>query len=144
MSFYNLSYFSESRLDDLVIDTRSEIEKILQVAQRRNARVSVTGALMFNEQRFTQVLEGSEVAVRSIFASIEQDVRHSGVTILATGTVPYRRFTSWTMAFVGTSKVARAYYRDYVGDRVEWRGMTNDRMAELMLKMISLDQGGDL
>lgn len=140
MSIYSLAYVSHSRLDDLTLDTRFEIEKILQVARLRNAAEAVTGALMFNEQRFTQVLEGEESAVRRIMASIQRDARHIDIVILASGRLAHRSFSSWRMAFAGTSDVAQAYYSDFVADRLMRKAMSSQTLCQLMLRMIALDE----
>ena len=140
MSLYSVAYISHSRLDDLVLDTRVEIEKILQVAQRRNAASDVTGALMFNDRMFTQVLEGDEGAVHAIFSSIERDARHRDIAVLETGNIVRRSFPVWSMAYAGTSEVAKVYYKDYMADQSDWQNMTRPRVCELMLRMISLDQ----
>jgi hypothetical protein len=113
MPIYSLSYHSRNRIEDLTFDTLSEIDKILAVAAARNAANEVTGALMFNEGRFTQILEGRKADVWTIFDSIRRDSRHSDVTVLATQSSIARRFNSWEMAFVGTSPAARTYYNNY-------------------------------
>lgn len=141
MPLYNFAYVSQSRLDDLALGTRFEIDRILQIAQVRNAAAGVTGALMFNERKFTQVLEGDESAVRDIMHSIERDPRHSDIVILATGAVPHRSFTSWSMAFAGTSEVAKAHYQQFVADRLLQKAMTGQKLCQLMLELISLDEG---
>lgn len=140
MSIFSIAYVSDSRLDDLVIDTRVEIAKILEVARLRNATAGVTGALMFNERMFTQVLEGEESAVRSIMAAIQRDPRHRDISILATGRVPYRSFISWSMAFAGTSEGARAYYSAFAADRIMSKAITSQALCQLMLRMIAIDQ----
>jgi len=140
MSIYSLAYVSHSRLDDLTLDTRVEINSILEVARLRNATAGVTGALMFNEHMFTQVLEGEESAVRGIMSVIQRDPRHRDITILATGMVPYRSFTSWRMAFAGTSEVARTYYAAFAADRIMRKAITSQALCQLMLRMIALDE----
>jgi hypothetical protein len=140
MTLYSLAYVSRSRLDDLVLDPRIEIEKILQVSRSRNKKIDITGVLMFNEQMFTQVLEGAERDVCTVFGSIERDARHADVSVLATGPVEYRRFASWKMAYAGTSEASRAYYRKYVQSRASWAAMSGEKICELMLAMIAIDE----
>ena len=69
MKIHTISYHSRNRIEDLTANTLSEIEKILIVARSRNAALNVTGALMFNEGRFTQILEGDRQPVTDIFDS---------------------------------------------------------------------------
>lgn len=141
MSIYSLSYHSRNLVEDLTLDSLSEMNKILEVALSRNSANGVTGALMFNEGKFTQVLEGDQDAVKKIFDSIQRDPRHTDVSVLATQTARARRFSSWAMAFVGTSSAARAYYNNYtVTTPLFAKTVQQDKLCQLMLEMIELDQ----
>lgn len=96
---------------------------------------------MFNEGKFTQILEGERPAVESIFESIRHDPRRAHVTILATQTTMARRFESWAMAFVGTSPAARAYYKTFTTNTELFsKTILQDNLCRLMLEMIDLDQ----
>lgn len=52
------------------------------------------------DERFVQVLEGDESAVRTLFAHIEKDPRHDSVAILEADLVAGRVFSRWAMAKV--------------------------------------------
>ena len=98
---------------------------------------------MFNEGRFTQILEGSESAVSKIFRSIKKDARHSDINVIATQTIQNRRFQTWAMAFVGTSEPARRYYQNTIGSpEFEWKRVNNDKLCQLLLELIELDAVG--
>ena len=66
----------------------------------------VTGALLFNEDLFAQVLEGPLEAVEQIFEQIQRDQRHSDVTILESGPAVERDFPEWSMAFAPMNRTA--------------------------------------
>lgn len=138
---FTLSYVSQSRIEHLTDGGRSEIENILHVSRERNHALNITGALFFNEGCFTQVLEGSESAVREVFHSIERDRRHAKVTVLATDVSNTKKFSEWSMAFVGTSDAARTHYASFVKkDGSYWRNITNQTLCLLMLELIELDR----
>jgi hypothetical protein len=139
LDIYSLAYASTSCLDDLVLDPKTEIDNILQVAQLRNAPLGVTGALMFNERHFAQLLEGSREAVLDIYAAIERDPRHQNVAILGIKHGNTRRFVDWAMIYVGTSIPAKAYYKDYVADRIRWGAMKNDEVGALLVRLMLMD-----
>lgn len=139
MNIFSLSYHSRNCLEDLVMETESEIGAILRVARSRNEAADVTGALLFTENRFCQILEGGEREVKDIFDSIKRDRRHTDVTIIGIGTSFSRRFASWSMAFAGTSIPAQEYYRDYVLGRFAFTSLTTDALCQLMMKMIEID-----
>ncbi len=140
MSIYTLSYHSRNRLAGLNLDPVGELMSILAVARARNAEAGVTGALIFTEERFVQILEGEKAEVDEIFGSIKRDRRHSAVTVLAIQEKPLRHFGAWSMAFVGRSPQARAYYW-YFTRRTgfEWARIDNDALSQLMLDMMNLD-----
>lgn len=76
------------------------LEEILATARRNNARLGVTGALVYSARRFAQVLEGPPEAVEQIFETIQCDLRHDHVTVLEVADVTERAFGAWSMAFV--------------------------------------------
>ena len=60
----------------------SVVKEIVDVARRSNPALDITGALLFDGERFCQLLEGGELAVRALMSRIEVDVRHTDVRVL--------------------------------------------------------------
>ena len=142
MSIFTLSYHSQNLIEDLTMDSLGELENLLKVSRARNASLSVTGALLFNEGRFLQVLEGGEADVRAVYRSIMRDRRHTDVTLLAAEPCERRRFERWSMAFVGTTPAARAYYRRFaVENEMERTRVSVDALCELLSKLLAIDAG---
>lgn len=104
---HSLAYFSRSaiRHDPGVLE--ADIGQILATARRRNSSVGVTGALLFAEGCFTQVLEGPLGEVEALFEMIECDPRHHDITILHLHEVETRSFARWSMAFAGQDATMR-------------------------------------
>ena len=73
---------------------------ILAKARKKNAEEGVTGALLYNSGYFAQVLEGPRAAIEVVFERIQQDERHSDVTILDFTESAHRDFAEWSMAHV--------------------------------------------
>jgi len=69
------------------------------VSRRNNARVAVTGMLLYHDGNFMQALEGPREAVTRVFGRIERDARHGGSLVLLQADRPQRLFTEWSMAF---------------------------------------------
>ncbi len=86
------------------------IRSILEVSRINNGQVDVTGALMFNQGCFAQVLEGPRDAVEATFERIQQDERHGSIMLLAFDPVPSRGFPNWSMAYVGAKREDAAAY----------------------------------
>lgn len=75
----------------------AELERILAVSRRNNARDGLTGALLFTEGSFAQVLEGPLDAIERAFERIGRDPRHGAVTVLQFAKQAERCFPAWSM-----------------------------------------------
>jgi hypothetical protein len=140
MSIFTLSYHSRNLIEDLTMDSLGALEDLLQVSRARNASLGVTGALLFNEGRFLQVLEGDETQVRALYNSILRDRRHSDVTLMTAEPGARRRFARWSMAFVGMTPAARAYYKRFaVETEAERTKVSIDALCELLTKLLMID-----
>ena len=86
-----------------------DLEELLQRARRRNAIEGISGALVYTDGIFLQILEGERAKVHALMARIHKDVRHENVTVLREGDVPAPLFSSWKMAYVSATpaEVAR-------------------------------------
>ncbi|MBC7991269.1 MAG: BLUF domain-containing protein [Luteimonas sp.] len=80
-----------------------DLEELLDHARRSNAAKGITGALVYAEGIFLQILEGDKVRVQDLMAKIQRDVRHGGVIILREGEVSAAIFGNWKMAYVGAT-----------------------------------------
>jgi hypothetical protein len=86
-----------------------ELEDLLEQAQAHNASDAITGALVYVDGFFLQVLEGRRSSVDALMDRISRDLRHEAVQVLQAGDVPAATFSSWTMAYVSATadQVAR-------------------------------------
>lgn len=75
------------------------VDEILQVSRRNNRRAGVTGLLLFNGQRFLQLLEGPDEQVKAAYARILRDSRHFAVVKLSERAIEEREFGGWDMSF---------------------------------------------
>ena len=112
---HRLVYYSRNRLSNDAL-TAWNIKDILSASRANNARVEVTGALMFNAGCFAQVLEGPREAVEETFERIQQDERHGEVSLLDFGPVDARAFETWSMGYVGGSEQGRTRFADIAGE----------------------------
>ena len=112
---YRLVYTSRNLLQGTDDERVAVVAQILATSQRNNAKVDVTGALLFNSGSFAQVLEGPRVAVEATFERIQRDPRHSDVSVLQCEPVESRGFPNWSMAFIGHSARGRALWHEIAG-----------------------------
>ncbi len=113
---FSLAYFSHNAIDGTPDEMQAAIGNILAAARRNNARHGVTGALIFSDGCFAQVLEGAREEVEAVFETIQCDPRHSDVTILHLHQIEQRSFGDWSMAFGGIDGVS-------IDPRIEADGM---------------------
>jgi hypothetical protein len=96
---YQIIYSSEAatpmQTDDL--------QELLEHARRSNAAKGITGALIYAEGTFLQILEGDRGLLQDLMARIRRDVRHESVVVLRESEVPTAIFGSWKMAYVSAT-----------------------------------------
>lgn len=111
--------------------TETDLDDILQSARDRNQNLSVTGCLHFEDGLFFQWIEGPASAVGEVFRMINEDPRHSDLTILGEGPLDMRRFQEWRMRFsdrddgslmdwFANSEVPTVDRKDYAGGVVSF------------------------
>jgi len=76
----------------------AELLWLLNAARQTNARLGVTGMLLYKDGCFLQMLEGRLRDLETVFRRIETDPRHHSVQILRTDNGA-RQFAGWTMGF---------------------------------------------
>ena len=78
--------------------TGPEVKKILQASKANNEKHGITGMLVYSETEFVQLLEGEQIAVKTLYNKIRQDKRHRNTKIFYEGAIRSRSFDSWAMA----------------------------------------------
>ncbi|MEO7786330.1 MAG: BLUF domain-containing protein [Sphingomicrobium sp.] len=100
-----------------------ELEDILAVSRRNNAREAISGVLMFNGAAFIQTIEGAPATVDALIMNIASDRRHCQMDVFDDRFLAKRIFPDWTMGYVrldggwleGQYDVADALARDMPG-----------------------------
>jgi hypothetical protein len=76
-----------------------ELVALLVKARRSNELAGITGAMVYGEGQFIQILEGEEAAVTALYERIVADPRHRSILKLADKPIVERTFIKWSMAF---------------------------------------------
>jgi Sensors of blue-light using FAD len=92
---FSLTYISSSR----ELFSRQQLEEMAVQSGAKNARLRITGMLLYKDSSFMQVLEGEKSEVLQLYATIAVDRRHSGVITLLQGDIDKREFPRWSMGF---------------------------------------------
>lgn len=136
-----LVYYSRNRIDGPRVAIDAEISRILASARFNNQRNGVTGALLFNNGCFAQVLEGTTEALEETFERIQQDSRHGDVNLLAFGTAHSRSFNDWSMAYVGRFESERERFGKLIGGQsFDPAIMDAERLFQLLVDMVKADE----
>lgn len=137
MYLFRLIYYSRNAIvgsDDPHF--RDDLRSILDAAKRNNMASGVTGALLFNQSYFAQVLEGDRKAVTQTFCRIVQDPRHADPVILEARPITKRRFADWSMCFVGQPVAEEVHRRYCVSNEFMPAKMTADSLLGFMEELI--------
>ena len=97
MSVTRLVYISENQIDAARGSTIRQLGEIQETSKRNNERLGLTGALVFDDWWFLQVLEGDRRAVWRQFEHISHDERHANVLLVEMKEVEARVFGNWWM-----------------------------------------------
>ncbi len=97
---------SESRLHQIIYLssateqlTEESLIRLLSGTQKRNASRHITGLLLYHDGNIIQILEGPEAAVKTLYAKIEKDRRHKGISLICSKAIEARDFPDYRMGF---------------------------------------------
>lgn len=79
------------------------LQQILADARVGNEARDVTGALIYVDGVFLQVLEGERDTVRGLMRNIAADTRHTDLKVFHEAEVDHRMFATWRMAYLDAS-----------------------------------------
>lgn len=78
----------------------SVVKDIWQTSRQRNATLGLTGAVVFDGERFCELLEGPVLDISAVYRDIQADPRHCGQRVLhmSSMTLP-RRQKQWRSGY---------------------------------------------
>lgn len=79
--------------------SQDDLEAILRISRENNARLGITGMLLYGNNTFVQILEGEEKAVNELVEKIKRDSRHTDFHVLKKKTIDRREYADWSMDF---------------------------------------------
>ena len=106
---------------------KSKLYKILADSRVNNKLADVTGALVYADGNFLQVLEGNQEAVSNLVEKIAKDRRHKDIKVSFQTDIERRTFKAWEMAYVSPSTKELA----------TWAGLKNTTTVDSTLEMIA-------
>jgi len=76
-----------------------DVKDILASSERNNTAAGITGLLLYDGERYIQILEGEPLKVETLFRTISNDTRHFDLELLHKGPITGRSFKDWRMAY---------------------------------------------
>jgi hypothetical protein len=77
-----------------------DLTGLLAQSREKNARLKITGLLIYSKREFMQLLEGNKEDIFELYNTIVKDERHQQVKLLWDGEIEDRSFKDWSMAFL--------------------------------------------
>jgi len=111
MPLIRIVYFSENRLG--LVRRHSKIAELQAVAIARNGENEITGALVYDDEWFVQVLEGEAQMVEATMQRIAKDPRHANVAVISRKPISERRFGKWSMGFAERNPRTEVYFGEH-------------------------------
>ncbi|MFT5841119.1 MAG: hypothetical protein ACI9UT_003633 [Flavobacteriales bacterium] len=131
-----LVYVSSNTIPEAIFDR--EVQAILNVANKKNPKSNITGALLFNHGYFAQVLEGPVDAVEKLFERIQEDTRHDDCSVLCCESTTTRKFMKWSMAYESADTAAKAQFADMLqNSEITNELLSADKIFKLIVNHIS-------
>jgi hypothetical protein len=89
-----------------------DLQALAEVARENNRRIGVSGALLFVDDTFMQILEGDSEVLDGLLEAIRSDDRHRDLRILSDKQHERRYFEGWSMGLVNPQQEARTQARE--------------------------------
>ncbi len=80
------------------------VARILAKSRSNNRKNGLVGVLYFGDGCFFQCLEGEEGAVDKLYATLQQDTRHTDLKIISRKSIAAPSFKDWSMKYVPTEQ----------------------------------------
>jgi Sensors of blue-light using FAD len=108
-SIFQLTYVSTAAIEF----GAGDLIKLLIEARDSNHEHHITGILIYENERFLQVLEGDINEVKTLYQNICRDGRHHHIKTIASKTVAKREYPKWAMAFADPGALKSSSFRGF-------------------------------
>lgn len=130
----SLLFISDSLLQ--ADERERELQDIVTTTMRNNGWLQLTGALIYSQTRFTQLIEGPAGSVDLMMARIMADPRHANIRIVARDRRRERRLPGWKLAYSGKSLFVERAIEALVEE-----GLNGDDRAARIERLLALVTG---
>lgn len=118
--------------------SNEEIIDILNVSRVNNARLGVTGLLIYHEGSIIQILEGEKEVLYTLYNKIIKDTRHKAIIKVLDFSITERNFREWSMGFKQVSNENWSELKGYLNlDNVDEFQQLRDSGNAHIISMIN-------
>jgi len=82
--------------------------RLLYHSYSNNQALGITGVLIYENDRFGQVIQGKADQIDALWNRIQKDQRHKNVRLIDRKPISERTFSKWTMVFQGRDEIVNA------------------------------------
>ena len=112
--------------------TQTELDDIVNISARNNARSGITGVLLFDDDYYLQILEGPEEAVDALLETLKQDPRHTDMSVVFRTRIESTSFSEWSMQLMENDAAQNPVLSPYAtGNRIEPRSLMSTDLDAL-------------
>jgi len=80
--------------------TEADLDELVKVSDNNNRKYGITGAMLYLENAFIQVIEGEDSDIAQLLKNLYADTRHRDIRIVSDSVVPARNFQNWSMGII--------------------------------------------
>ena len=139
MTITRLTYYSQNHIDPALGSAIGVLSDILSASNKNNKPLGLTGALVFDDQWFLQILEGEREKVWRTFERIREDERHTDVIVAEVIETEARIFGNWWMGLATRNRDTESIFAAFsTNGRLDPRIMSAGQMLALMTEVSRL------
>ena len=117
-----------------------DLSELLEQSREKNARLNITGLLLYGKREFAQILEGDKNEIFSLYDTIVKDDRHHHVELFWESEIKGKSFTDWSMAFLNINDIDKnklKAYSEFLQDGMSSLHLTGNKSKgrQLMIGM---------
>lgn len=83
--------------------TEKSLLEIAEKSKENNIDHGLTGLLVYGNNAFVQILEGTEQNIETLYKKLLADKRHNNLKVVNKGKLERRHFPTWSMGFRSVS-----------------------------------------
>jgi hypothetical protein len=114
-----------------------DLQGLLAQSQEKNARLDITGILLYKDGNIMQLFEGPDEAVKNLAKTIYADKRHYGVIQLIERGISTRTFPEWSMQFQDLSGPKIQQLAAFIQDPVPSPTLDKHYQENPMLRLLA-------